>query len=79
MVHCPFSPCGCARIIIQSLLSSCHPSDSAVLHRDKDVQVEAVVRLPEEEDEDEAEDTGAGEAPVQPRQLCIGERHTCLG
>lgn len=50
-----------------------------VLHRDKDVQVEAVVRLPEEEDEDEADDTGAGEAPVQPRQLCIGERQTSLG
>lgn len=29
-------------------------------HRDKDVQVEAVVGLPEEEDEDEAEETGAG-------------------
>ena len=40
---------------------------SAVSHGDKDVQVEAVVRLPEEEDEDEAEETGAGETPVQPR------------
>ena len=28
-------------------------------HRDEDVQVEAVVRLPEAEDEDEAEDAGA--------------------
>lgn len=40
-----------------------------VSHRDKDIQVEAVVRLPEEEDEDEAEEAGASETPVQPRQL----------
>lgn len=51
-------------------------------HGDEDVQVEAVVRLPEEEDEDEAEETGAGETPVQPGQLCMKgtdrERETCL-
>lgn len=40
-------------------------------HGDEDVQVEAVVRLPEEEDEDEAEETGAGETPVQPGKLCM--------
>lgn len=49
-------------------------------HRDKDIQVEAVVRLPEEEDEDEAEETGAGQTPVQPWQLWTkeerGERET---
>lgn len=28
-------------------------------HGDEDVQVEAIVGLPEEEDEDEAEETGA--------------------
>lgn len=39
-------------------------------HGDKDVQVEAVVRLSEEEDEDKAEETGASQTPVQPRQLC---------
>lgn len=38
-------------------------------HGDKDVQVEAVVRLPEEEDEDEAEETGTCQTPVQPRQV----------
>lgn len=38
-------------------------------HRNEDVQVEAVVGLPEEEDEDEAEEAGAGQAPVQPGQL----------
>lgn len=40
--------------------------DLVVSHGDKDVQVEAVIRLPEEEDEDEAEEAGAGETPVQP-------------
>lgn len=39
-------------------------------HGDEDVQVEAVVRLPEEDDEDEAEETRAGQTPVQPRQVC---------
>lgn len=49
-------------MILQSFIIirlSCFLS-SAVSHGDKDVQVEAVVRLPEEEDEDEAEETGAG-------------------
>lgn len=58
----PFSPLLCARMILQSFIIirlSCFLS-SAVSHGDKDVQVEAVVRLPEEEDEDEAEETGAG-------------------
>lgn len=43
-------------------------------HGDKDVQVEAVVRLSEEEDEDKAEETGASQTPVQPRQLWIKEK-----
>lgn len=79
----PFSPCGCARIIIQSLLLSCRVFDPVASHWDKDVQVEAVIRLPEEEDEHEAEEAGAGETPVQPRRLWIKEkereRETCLG
>lgn len=72
------------RLCRKSLLLSCHVFDSVVSHGDKDVQVEAVVRLPEEEDEDEAEETGAGETPVQPRQLWIKgqterDRETCSG
>lgn len=42
---------------------------SVASHRDKNIQVEAVVGLPEEKDEDEAEEAGAGEAPVQPRYI----------
>lgn len=38
-------------------------------HRDEDVQVETVVGLPEEEDEDEAEEAGARQTPVQPGQI----------
>ena len=37
--------------------------------RDEDVQVEAVVRLPEEEDEHQAEEAGARQTPVQPGQI----------
>lgn len=47
-----------------------NPLSSVVSHGDKDVQVETVVGLPEEEDEDEAEETRARQTPVQPRQLC---------
>lgn len=57
-----------ARVLLRSRFSS------AASHGDKDVQVEAVVRLPEEEDEEQAEEAGAGEAPVQPGQVWIGER-----
>ena len=49
-------------------------SQPAGSHRDKDVQVETVVGLPEEKDEDQAEETGAGETPVQPGQLCRERR-----
>ncbi|KAI3355722.1 hypothetical protein L3Q82_004310 [Scortum barcoo] len=54
-------------------LGQAEPGSAAVSHGDKDVQVEAVVRLPEEEDEDEAEEAGARQTPVQPRQLCRNE------
>lgn len=37
--------------------------------RDKDVQIEAVVRFPEEEEEQETEDAGSCQTPVQPGQL----------
>jgi len=47
---------------------------SAPSHGDEDVQVETVVGLPEEEDEDEAEETRAGETPVQPRQIWDKEK-----
>lgn len=43
--------------------------ESAASHRHKDVQVEAVVGLLEEEDEAQAEEAGAGQTPVQPGQL----------
>lgn len=43
---------------------------SAASHGDKDVQVQTVVGLPEEEDDDEAEDTRAGQTPVHPRRVC---------
>lgn len=58
----PFSPRLCARIINQSFIVNVvfDPRGGGVSHGDKDVQVEAVVGLPEEEDEDEAEETGAG-------------------
>lgn len=38
--------------------------------RDKDVQIEAVVRFPEEKEEQETEDAGSCQTPVQPGQLC---------
>lgn len=47
---------------------SCEP-EAAASHRHKDVQVEAVIGLPEEEDEDEAEVAGAGQTPIQPGQV----------
>lgn len=47
---------------------------SALSHRDEDVQVETVIRLPEEKDENETEETGAGQTPVEPRQLWMTER-----
>lgn len=76
-VHpCPFFPplwlCKSkhsVRIVLIPVLTVNPAFSSAVSHGDKDVQVEAVVRLPEEEDEDEAEEAGAGETPVQPRQV----------
>lgn len=56
-------------LVVQELLFGHVSCESAASHRHKDVQVEAVVGLPEEEDEDEAEEAGAGQTPVQPGQL----------
>lgn len=61
--------------IFSPLLLSCAVFLSAApSHGDEDIQVETVVRLPEEQDENEAEETGAGETPVEPRQLWIRNR-----
>lgn len=61
-----------AALVVQECSFShvcCEPEAAASSHRHKDVQVEAVVGLPEEEEEHEAEEAGAGQTPVQPGQL----------
>ena len=53
-------------------LSLSHPFSRS--DGNKDVQVEAVVRLPEEEDEEQAEEAGPRQTPVHPGQIWTGDR-----
>lgn len=71
---CPLSPvprpsAPFSALVVQEFWFHHVTCEPAASHRNEDVQVEAVVGLPEEEDEDEAEEAGAGQTPVQPGQL----------
>lgn len=51
--------------------------ESVLLHGDNHIKIESVIGFPEAQNEEEAEQTRPGKAPVEPRQLCKTRTRSC--